>query len=195
MTEIHVIDDLLTKDHFARFGAIIHAFARLEYLIQGAMAAVAGVDDFKIAILTKGLTYSQKRDTLYSYMLMTSGLKPEYAEKIRNLFDSTHKHNALRNNIAHALWRKGTRPGSIRAGYIDVRFGKGRVVGYDDEDTDYTLDELGEAANELRRDTVSIILFFRESGIAPAIAEKIDRANNASFEEVSAADGKPVTAR
>ena len=48
--------------------------------------------------------------------------------------------------------RKGTRPGSIRAGYVDVRFGKGKVVGYDEDDIDYTMDELGDAANEIRRD-------------------------------------------
>jgi len=46
--------DILNNDHYARFGSIIESFARLEYLIQAAMAAVAGIDDdMKVIVMTK----------------------------------------------------------------------------------------------------------------------------------------------
>jgi hypothetical protein len=61
-------DDLLSQDHLSRFGSIVYSFAHLEYLMQSVMAGVAGLDPDKITILTKALTYSQKRDTLYSYL-------------------------------------------------------------------------------------------------------------------------------
>ena len=75
--------DILTLDHLSRFGSIVHSFARLEYLIQSTMAAVAELEDTKIVLLTKSLTYSQKRDTLYSYSHFT-GCQQHCRQKIRN---------------------------------------------------------------------------------------------------------------
>ncbi len=123
----------LTHDHFSRFGAIIHTFAKLEYLMQGTIAAVAGIKNFHGIILTKILTYSQKRDTLYSFMIIIDFDKG-HQKKIRELFDRAHTYSALRNNIAHALWFEGKRPNSIRAGYLDLRYGRGVVAGFDEDE-------------------------------------------------------------
>lgn len=153
------------------------------------MAAVSGIDDTKLVILTKSMNYSQKRDTLYSYMVVDN-YAPDRASRIRELFDRAHEHNNLRNCIAHAIWVEGTRPNSIRPQYIDVRHGKGRLAGFEDEDRDYTMDELGNAANCLRRITNDIIRYLRDSGIAPAIAEKIERTNSPSIDPESAPSGK-----
>jgi hypothetical protein len=113
-------NDDLNTDHLSRFGSIIHSFARIEYLMQGTMAAVSGLEETKIVVLTKQMTYAQKRDTLYSYMVIDA-YDAERATKIRELFDAAHEHNALRNNIAHALWKPGARPNSIRPWYLDLR--------------------------------------------------------------------------
>lgn len=131
--------DLLTVEHFARFGSIINSFARLEYLVQVTMAAVAGVPDLKIIILTKALSYGQKRDTLYSYLELYKMENQAHESAIKAFLDRAHRYNPLRNNIAHALWREGIRPSAIRAGYLDVRRGKGKIVGYEDDEKDYTL--------------------------------------------------------
>jgi hypothetical protein len=154
--------DLLTVKHFACFGSIVYTFARLEFLIQSAMADVAGIDDTKVLLLTKALSYSQKRDTLYSYLKFYEVPESRQA-KIKKLLDRADKHTALRNNIAHALWREGIRPASIRAGYME-RYGKGRIVGYDEDDKDYTLKELGDIADELRSILNSLIRYLRDSG-------------------------------
>ena len=168
--------DILTLDHLSRFGSIVHSFARLEYLIQSTMAAVAELEDTKIVLLTKSLTYSQKRDTLYSYLEFYRVSAARQAE-IRNFLDRAHKHNALRNNIAHALWLEGSLPGTIRAGYIDVRFGRGKIVGYGEDDADYSVDELGNIANELRSIVNNLIRFLRDSGMSADIAKKIEETN------------------
>jgi hypothetical protein len=168
------IPDIPNLSHFARFGAIIYAFARIEHLIQAATAAVSGVEDSKLAVLTRSMTYAQKRDTLYSYLVIDN-FAPDKAAQIRDLFDRAHEFNYLRNCIAHAIWVEGTRPASVRPQYIDVRFGKGRLVGFDDDERDYTMDELGNAANSLRKITNEIIRYLRDSGIAPAISAKIER--------------------
>jgi hypothetical protein len=168
--------DLPNQHHFARFGAIIHSFARIEHLIQGTIAAVSGIDDGKLVVVTKSMNYSQKRDTLYSYLVIDN-YAADKATKIRELFDEAHKFNSLRNCIAHALWVKGARPRSIRPQYVDVRYGKGRLIGFEDDDRDYTMDELGDAANSLRRITNKIIRYLRDSGIAPAVAARVERVN------------------
>jgi HAMP domain-containing protein len=143
--------------------------------------------DTKVVVLTKSMTYAQKRDTLYSYMVIDA-YDAQRAAKIRELFDAAHEYNALRNNIAHALWKPGARPNSVRPWYLDLRQGKGKIAGMDIDEKDYTMDELGAAANALRRITNQIIRFLRESGIAPAIAEKIERINSPSIENTSAID-------
>jgi hypothetical protein len=168
--------DLLTVKHFACFGSIVHTFARLEFLIQSAMADIAGIDDTKVLLLTKALSYSQKRDTLYSYLKFYEVPESQQAE-IKKLLDRAHEHNALRNNIAHALWREGIRPASIRAGYMDIRYGKGRIVGYDEDDKDYTLKELGNIADDLRSIVHALIRYLRDSGISEDISRKIAETN------------------
>ena len=163
--------DILTNDHLARFGSIICSVAHLEYIMQAVMAAMAGMDDNKILVLTKSLTYSQKRDTLYSYFKLYDS-PAEHKARLKELLDAAHEHNGLRNNIAHALWKEGIRPDTIRAGYIDVRQGKGRIVGYDEDEKDYTMDELGDAANALRKILNDLIRYLRDSGLSADISRR-----------------------
>jgi len=176
MTNPESPEDQLSDAHLARFGSIVTSFAKFEYLISCTMAAVAGVEDMKIVFLTKALTYSQKRDTLYSYMTQYV-IKQAVSNRIIEIVDEAHGYSGLRNNIAHAIWVKGTREGSIRPGYVDVRYGKGRILGYGDGERDYTVDELGDAANAMLRLSNELIRYLRDSGIAPDIATNIERAN------------------
>ena len=58
----------LTPDHFAAFGAIIHHFARHEYLMQCLMGTLVGVPIVPISILTVELGYRARYDALLSLM-------------------------------------------------------------------------------------------------------------------------------
>jgi len=172
--------DILNNDHYARFGSIIESFARLEYLILATMAAVAGIqDDMKVIVMTKSLTYAQKRDTLYSYFKLYE-TSADTQREIKTLLDKANKHHPLRNTIAHAIWHPGNRPKTIRPGYLDLRQGKGKIVGFDDEDIDYTMDELGNAANELRSVINGLIRYLRDSGLSADISRKIERSNRSN---------------
>jgi hypothetical protein len=96
----------LRRDHFTIFGSIIHLFARVEWHMQLSLAAVAKIDLDKALILTKELSYRQKRDTLYSYMTLTANTTPYVKDCIRGFLDEIDTYNALRNNIAR---RKASR--------------------------------------------------------------------------------------
>jgi hypothetical protein len=158
--------DPLTHGHLSTFGSIVHTFARIENLMQVTMGrlvrltggTVVTVD--MVILLTKPMTYSQKRDSLYSCMEAFNLSEPTNTE-ITTLFDAAHKHNALRNHIAHAIWRRGKRPTSVKPAFLDLRQGKGRLGGYDDDERDYTLSELQIIANELMETRSAIIQYFK----------------------------------
>jgi predicted MFS family arabinose efflux permease len=168
-------EDIVTFNHFATFGGIVHSFARLEWMMQTTMAAIAELDDDKIMILTKELSYRQKRSTLYSYMEMAS-TKDEWKTGIKALLDEADKYNDLRNNIAHANWRRGRRPKSIKPLTLVLRGGKGRVVGQSDQDRDYTEIELAAIADRVPRQHLQSAVALNSVGlnvsraVGPALA-------------------------
>src|SRR5262245_27960679 len=101
------IIDPLTPTHLEHFGSIVHSFARIELLMSSTMGRLVrlsgGSDDTvdMVIIVTKPMTYAQKRDTLHSFLKMYRVSEPTRTE-IATLFDEAHKHYALRNHIAHS---------------------------------------------------------------------------------------------
>jgi hypothetical protein len=158
--------DPLTHAHLSRFGSIVHTFARVEYLMQATMGRIIRLSGGNsltvdtVVLITKPMTYSQKRDALLSLMEAFKLSEPAKTE-ITTLFNAAHNHNALRNHVAHALWRRGTRPESIKPAFLDLRQGKGRIGGYEDEDRDYTLEELSEIADKLLVTRSAIIQYLK----------------------------------
>lgn len=158
--------DPLTHAHLSAFGSIVHTFARIELLIQATMGRLVRliggtyttVD--MVVLLTKPMTYSQKRDSLLSCMEAFDLSEPAKSQ-ITELFNAAHKHNVLRNHIAHSLWRNGARPTSVKPAFLDLRQGRGLIGGYEETDRDYTLDELRAIANELMDTRSAIIQFLK----------------------------------
>jgi hypothetical protein len=155
-------EDDVNFNHFATFGGIIHGFARLEWVLQGTMAAVADLDVGKVTLLTRELGYSAKRDALYSYMEVME-TPDDLKVAIKGFLDAANEYLGLRNHIAHSLWRKGSRPKSIRPMTIRVRAGKGKIIG-GDEERDYTETELALIADKLRQIHNSYIQFMKNRG-------------------------------
>lgn len=162
-------EDDITFKHFATFGGIVHSFARFEWVIQGTMAAISGLDIGKITVLTRELGYSAKREALYSYMELYE--TPENLKSgIKGFLDALHGYSGLRNHIAHSLWKPGSRPNSIRPLAIKVRGGKGKLIG-EDTDADYTDVDLAHIADKLRRLHNSYIQFLRSQGFTDFMTE------------------------
>jgi hypothetical protein len=162
-------EDDISFNHFATFGGIIHSFARLEWVIQGTMAAVADLDVGKITTLTRELGYMAKRDALYSFMELWE-TPTELKNSIKGFLDEANEYNGLRNHIAHSLWRRGSRPKSIRPMTIRVRSGKGKLIG-DECEVDYTEVDLGHIADKLRQIHNSFVEFMKSRGYAAFMDE------------------------
>jgi hypothetical protein len=159
-------------DHYRMFGGIVHHFAEMEWLIQATIAGVSEIPFGKILVLTKALSYRSKRDTLYSY-LEHSGLPASQKADLKSFLDGTDKYNVLRNNIAHAMWKRGSKPKSIKPVNLIVRGGKGRLIGMAEDEQEYTLTDLGNINATLQAIYNSYLHFLRTEGLMPSIAKKI----------------------
>jgi hypothetical protein len=175
-------DDVLSCEHFSRMGSIIQSFACFERLLQLATAGVAEIDDWKIVALTNELGYRAKKDTLYSYMVHDKTHEKHFA-KIKEFIEHFDGYSTLRNNIAHANWKAGKRPGSVKPVTYMARHGKGKIIGSDDNERDYTVSELGQIADALRQAHNQFVRYLREVGLIDDGAERRVGQQNIHFPE------------
>jgi hypothetical protein len=136
--------------------------------MQALMGQMLGIDVGAASLLTAGLGYAGKRDALLS-LLQHSTLPPNQIEKIRWHLGNLHKHNQLRNQIAHSLWGKGKRPDAIKPHYVIVRSGAGKFYGVDPNERDYTSDEIARIGDELVENYDRFLDFLSANCLVPSI--------------------------
>jgi hypothetical protein len=134
--------------HLRIFGAIIQYFARLELLMTSIVAQLLQISMTDSMIMMAGVGYAAKRAALLS-ILENHDVPLDRKTKIIKFLDEFHKHNNLRNNIAHNSWLEGRRPNSIKPGLVIVRGGKGRFIGVEDNEPDMTFEDFSVAMCEL----------------------------------------------
>jgi hypothetical protein len=177
---------VLTPDYFAAFGAIIHHFARHEYLMQCIVSAIIDVPIVPVSILTVELGYRARRETLLSLM-RSKPLPKAQLQRIETFLAILDKRNALRNAIAHQAWKQGTRPGSVRPIGISVRGGEARFKGLAKSEDEYTADKLRRIANELGRSYDRFVAYLDREGLLRYIPRNTDASNS----DTSSPSGKP----
>ncbi len=138
----------LAKEHYLAFGAITHMFARNERLIERAIAAIAKTHPGWMALVTVGLPYSGKKDAFLS-MLPYMKLSKVKRENLAGFVERLHTHAGLRNSIAHSVWQKGRKPGSVKPVGISVRGGRAKLRGLVHNEPEYTVEQLQKIADEL----------------------------------------------
>jgi hypothetical protein len=139
-----------------------------------------------MGILTRELSYSAKRDTLYSWMEIAK-VDDSIRLPIKKFFDEVDDYNSLRNLIAHSIWTHGTRPGSIKPVTVKIRGGKGKFFGdpKDETEKDWTEEEMTNIAAKLGLIHNSYVFFLRTSGLYASIDENM----RAIFEDSIASEG------
>jgi hypothetical protein len=141
---------ILYDEHFRAFGGIINAFARHEMLMVGAMSKLLNTDSAELQMITAELPYRGKRDALLA-MIKVKQLPPDQIERIAWFLGELHKYNGLRNAIAHSSWTEGARPNSVKPFSLSVRGGEVILRGVNQDERDYTEQELIDIARELFR--------------------------------------------
>jgi hypothetical protein len=175
---------LVSPELLMVFGGIVHGFARIEGLMIATTATVADVDAAFVNVLMRGLGYEQKRDALYSYFELYE-TPDDIQQPIRDFLDAIHEHQPLRNHIAHSYWVRGTRANSIKPATLRVRGGKGKVLGLDTTEKDYTLEELAAIGDKLRLVHNSLLVFLTDKGLL----SNIDKNMLQTMEEISPSVG------
>lgn len=140
----------LTTEHLCAFGAIIAVFARHEILMVGAISNLLETSAAGVMHLTAEMPYRAKKDALKA-LSKASDLKGHDKERIAWFLGQVHTFNDLRNSIAHNIWKRGERPGSIKPLSLGVRSGTTKIKGIYPTEPDYTLDELNAAVENLIR--------------------------------------------
>jgi hypothetical protein len=168
MPEPHLLDD----DHFRAFGAIIHCFARHEALMVGAISKLTGADVVLLSMVTAELPYRGKRDTLLA-LIKEKPLPKEQIERISGYLGELHKWNQLRNAIAHYVWKRGDRPGSVKPMGLSVRGGEAAYRGIEPSDRDYTKQELISIGNQLIDLRRRFFTYLRSVNLLPTLDEII----------------------
>ncbi|MGO9786669.1 MAG: hypothetical protein ACLPL5_07670 [Stellaceae bacterium] len=130
------------------FGQIIQTFARTETLWAAMVAKLINCTMDHSFVLMSGLSFRAKKNAVTSLIHHVS-ISATQKERIIWFVSQVAKHSRLRNSIAHHVWVTGTRPKSIKPSYFDIMGGKGEIIGDDDEEVDYTDEDLEIAADEL----------------------------------------------
>ncbi len=162
---------VVTRKHHEAFGMIVQAFARHEQLMTMTAAWLLDAQLWPIAVVMAGLGYAGKRDAIVSIIKHVEPAD-ERTDAISGFLNKLDKFSKLRNNIAHSTWTEGKRPDSIKPMTVIVRHGSGRFIGANQNEPDYTVKELFEAANQLNILYNSFAQFVQQSGIGAAVQAK-----------------------
>jgi lysophospholipase L1-like esterase len=163
----------VTEEHATGFGIIISIFAKLEHQMCIAAAGILGSDLGTASILLSTMQYRQKWQTL-NHLNMTIGVNGATSPGLRDLLNRIDKHSTLRNLIAHALWTEGRRPESIKPMQIRTRSDTLKMIGHDDSEKDYTVDDLRDAAKALDAVDQEFSRYLQTSGLEARVKVKLD---------------------
>lgn len=161
----------LTKKHFELFGGIVYNYAFVELGFKFCTAAVMQCSPHDVLVLTSRQPAQVIAENLRA--LARDSLKDAPRSQLIQLISRWAKHNDLRTSIAHHRWREGSRPGSVRPAYYSVRSGKTKVVGFEDDETDYLIEDLEQVCAELARLKDDLDAFMRDSGLEAIIKRKM----------------------
>jgi hypothetical protein len=150
----------LTERHLTLFGAVVHSCARYELLMQRIMARVIGADGSAVILLTRTMTFTQKRDALLA-LLRHRRVPLDQIDAIRDYLKLPSRMRTLCDDIRHSDWTAGAATDSIQPAWI---FNRSKTIKAlhrtadtnsedfredDDDRTEYALDELKVIAESL----------------------------------------------
>jgi hypothetical protein len=161
----------VTDEHMLGFGAIIHLFARHERLMVGLMGRLMNAHAYQVAQITAELPYRGKRETLIA-MIKQAAIDTKHVERVCWFLGELHKHNHLRNSIAHSMWKASGREGAIKPLAMSIRGGRTAIQGMDDAESDYTASDLLAVANELVKNFNRFREFLVVNDLLPEHAEE-----------------------
>ena len=157
----------VAPEHFAAFGRVCHAFARVESIYEAAILTSLELLPYQAAMTLSQYGYEPKRQLLFAIIEETDA-PDALQKKFKSLIESIGKKSALRNNVAHCVWRKGSRDGAIKPYVIKTKSRLLLLGGDDDTERDWTAQELHAEADEILERASAFKAFLVDHGLFPA---------------------------
>ena len=159
-------DNGLTQRHIVLFGTIVQWFARYELTMEQAMAGVVGTELSCIAILLRGLDFTQKRAALLD-LLRDRSVPRDRWERVFAHLAVPACHVQLRDSIVHSTWINSPEPHSIQPNWILRRPPsiEPLYLGEMPDETKYTLKRLDEIVANLTEGHERFLAYLVEAGL------------------------------
>jgi hypothetical protein len=160
----------MSRDHFAAFGMIVTMTSHLDALFDQiivAMTESANKPAF-YPILTF-LSAKDKRDYIQA-MARISTWPPYAIDGIMRLMDRAKTVFSLRNDVAHLVWRKGRKPGTIKPMSLSARSVL-KVLGSEHNEREWTAAQLEAEAHKIHELGLELARFMDRYGLV-ALPEK-----------------------
>ena len=162
--------EYMTQDHYAAFGIVVHLTSQLDATLDQIIVAMANAATQPTFYpLLTFLSAKDKRD--YIVAMAKVAQWPPYAIKgMGGLMDRAKSASDLRNDIAHCLWKKGRRKGTIKPIVLSAR-GAIKVLGSGNNEREWTAAELIAEAKKIHQIGIDLRTFMLRYGLVPALPE------------------------
>jgi len=163
--------EYMTRDHYTGFGMVITMTCHVDALLDRIIVAMTktAVEPAFYPILTC-LTTRDKRD----YIVAMAGIStwpPAVVETLTHLMKRTKSAFEVRNSIAHCVWRKGRRSGTIKPMSMSAR-GALKLLGSEHNEREWSAPELMAEAEKIHQLGTDLAAFMKQYGLLPSLPEK-----------------------
>jgi len=142
--------DFIPNPRAAALGGFMTRYAAAEMEIKLILSAILDLSIYEFAVVAEPYSGATLRNVAKSIVKLKLAPDDPMRDKLLQAIGTLYSYSTLRNQIAHAKWAPGRRPDSIQPLYVQTRSGRARFVGSNDEDDDYTTEELVNLANEVK---------------------------------------------
>jgi hypothetical protein len=140
---------ILTDTHFELFGRITYHYADLETGLKFLCAVLLKVDVGAFMVVSEPYTSVNLRNVVTSLSNAADFEYPDEREKIIRFAGDLKGASKFRNYIAHCQWTRGSRPDSIKPMHINIRSGRAKTFGHDENEPDYTVHDITKIHDNL----------------------------------------------
>jgi hypothetical protein len=168
------------EQHLLLFGAIVRSFAAHESLIQRIMAHILATQAGSIVLLTRFLTFEEKRKALLD-LLRHHKVPLDQYDHVSTYLNVPLTFTRLRDDIVHSVWVAALPPNSIqpdwilkpvpriRPAFVEAESSRGDYYGGEAEKLAYSFEELSEIAATLQSNLIGFSTYAAEAGLVDKV--------------------------
>ena len=154
----------MSREHYAGFGMVITMTCHLDGLLDHIIVAMTkSANEPAFYPILTFLSAKDKRDYIVA-MAGVSTWQPDIIKGLTRLMDRAKTAFALRNNIAHSVWRKGRKPGAIKPMSMSAR-GVLKLLGSDHNEREWTAPQLEAEARKIHQLGIDLAKFMDRYGL------------------------------